>query len=98
MGQQQSASALARTRAAARSSAADVPASDIGLQVSALRDKLPANRRKQNLAGWMGGLRPAALLLFSTLLDRPSDEAGNAHLPDVPRDVISQKAKGKRQN
>ena len=94
LGQQQPARAAVRTHPAARSiAAATVSAADIRLQMSALRDKLPANRRKQNLAGWMGGLRPPALLLFPALLDRPPDETGDAHLPDVPRDFIRQKAK-----
>lgn len=91
LGQQQPARAIVRAPPAARPSAAAVSAADIRLQMPALRDELPANRRKQNLAGWMGGLRPPALLLFPALLDRPPDETGDAHLPDVPRGLISQK-------
>ena len=58
------------------------------LQVSALRHELPASRRNQNLAGRMGSLRPPALLLFPAFLDWPPDETGDAHLPNVPRDLI----------
>jgi hypothetical protein len=56
--------------------------------VPALRDDIPANRRIQNLAGRLGGLHPSALLLLSALLDWPDDEAGDAHLPDVPLSFI----------
>jgi hypothetical protein len=61
----------------------------------ALRDDLPAYRRKQDLTGRMGRLHSPAVLLFPALLDWTDDEAGDAHLPYVPRELI--KAEGKRQ-